>query len=85
MIEELTVRLRVVDESGDPVEGAFVSVLESTVAFPEIALVTDRHGMVKLMLPKGRFVIGANDGDRRGELTLLGDRKSRDEVTLRLR
>jgi hypothetical protein len=63
------VLFRVVNESGVPVEGAFVSVVRSNVAFPEIALVTDRSGVVQLSLPKGRFVIGANaEGERYGEM-----------------
>ena len=65
------VRLRVVDETGVPVEGALVSVLRSTVAFPEIALVTDVNGVVMLPLPEGRFVIGANaEGERHGQVQL---------------
>lgn len=68
MSDETPVRLRVVDETGAPVGGAFVSVLQSTVAFPEIALVADEDGVVKLLLPDGHFVIGADDGERHGEV-----------------
>ncbi len=60
MNEETPVRFRVVDEHGLPVEGAFISMLRSTVAFPEISLVTDQDGMVQLFLPAGKFMIGAD-------------------------
>ena len=40
MTDESSTRLKVVDENGAAVPGAFVSVLRSTVAFPEKGLST---------------------------------------------
>ncbi len=70
MSDTATVRLMVVDKHGAPVEGALVSVLRSTVAFPEIALVSDADGMVRLPLQKGRYVLGAVAGSASGEIEL---------------
>ena len=70
MTDESSTRLKVVDENGAAVPGAFVSVLRSTVAFPEIALVTDHNGSVRLTLPGGRFVIAADASGKHGEVEL---------------
>ena len=71
MTDAKSVRVKVVDERGVGIPGAFVSILRSTVAFPEIALVTDRDGAVQLSLPEGKFVIGANAlGKGQGELEI---------------
>lgn len=58
-----------VDESGEPVAGAFVSVAWSNVPYPEIALVTDAKGKVQMPLPEGRYRIVAHAADgRRGSI-----------------
>ncbi len=62
---EKPVRLRVVDESGVAVKGAFISVLRSTVPFPEISLITGENGVVKTFLPYGKFVIGVDAPENR--------------------
>ena len=49
----------VVDANGQAVSEAFVSVEAAGAPFPEIALITDGSGMVRLNLPKGPFRIGA--------------------------
>lgn len=87
MSDEKPVRFRVVDETGAPVEGAFVSVLRSTIAFPEIALVTDENGIVQLSLPHGRFVIGADASEeRRAEVELeSGKNNLEEDVVLTVR
>jgi hypothetical protein len=87
MSDEKPVRFRIVDETGSPVEGAFVSVLRSTVAFPEIALVTDGNGIVQLSLPEGRYVIGANaTGERHGEVEVDSGKNSlKDDIVLTIR
>jgi hypothetical protein len=60
---------RVVDEAGEPVAGAFVSVAWSNVPYPEIALLTDAEGKVQMPLPKGQFRIVAHAADgRRGSI-----------------
>lgn len=84
MNDEKPVRFQVVNEIGRPVEGAFVSVLRSTVAFPEIALVTDGNGIAQLFLPEGRFVIGADAaGERHGEVEFDSKGKGpRQEIVL---
>jgi hypothetical protein len=50
---------RVVDGSGRPVPGAFVTVIEGTVPMPEIALVTGEKGDFVMSLPEGRFRVRA--------------------------
>lgn len=65
--------VKVLDEAGLPVEGAFVAVEESSVPFPEIALVTDIDGGTQLFLPKGRFRICAyGENNRRGSAEAIG-------------
>ncbi len=65
------VLFRIVNEMGVPMEGAFVSVVRSSVAFPEIALAADSGGFVQLCLPEGKFVIGANaEGERYGQMEI---------------
>ncbi len=84
---EREILLRVVDEAGAAVAGALVSVPRSTVAFPEIALVSDGQGLVRLTLPEGRFVIAAHGGDRRqGQLELdSGTQDPAETIILTLR
>lgn len=65
-------RGRVVDEYGDPVQGALVSVEWSTCAVPEITLVSGPDGGFRLGLPEGRFRIGARWGERRGSSEVAG-------------
>ena len=50
---------RVVDTTGRPVPGAFVTVIEGTVPVPEIALVTGEEGEFAMALPEGRFRVRA--------------------------
>lgn len=87
MSDEKPVRFRVLDETGAPVEGAFVQVLRSTVAFPEIALVTDENGVVQLSLPEGKFVIGADaSGERHVKVELnSGENGLEEDVILTVR
>lgn len=66
-------RGRVVDSSGHPVPGATVSVVWSTVPVPEMALVTDVNGVVRLNLPPGRFRLRAHAPDgKSGEAEVEG-------------
>jgi hypothetical protein len=57
--------VRVVDKAGAPVAGALVSVAWSTVPFPEIALVTDSNGEVRMQLAEGEYQIVAHAADGR--------------------
>ena len=71
--------VRVVDESGTPVAGALVSVAWSNIPYPEISLVTDPSGEVRLPLSQGRFRIVAHAADgRHGSLeAAIGEEDSR--------
>jgi hypothetical protein len=51
---------RVIDAGGAPVPGALVTIVESTVPMPEIALVCDSDGRFTLRLPPGRFTLRAH-------------------------
>jgi anaerobic C4-dicarboxylate transporter len=50
----------VIDEFGNPVTGAFVSVEASTYPTIDIASVTGKNGLFKLILPPGDFSIIAS-------------------------
>ena len=58
---------RVVDESGAAVPDAIVTIVESTVPMPEIALLCDAGGRFSLRLPAGRFTFRAHAGGRSGD------------------
>jgi hypothetical protein len=58
---------RVVDGRGAPLPGALVSIIDSSVPVPEIALMTDAAGRFTLRLPDGRFTFRANAGERSGD------------------
>jgi hypothetical protein len=61
------VRGRVVGAAGDPVAGALVVILESSVPVPEIALQADADGRFALRLPPGRFTLRAHGPDGTGD------------------
>jgi len=66
-------RGRVIDASGHPVAGAFVSVVWGTAPTPEIARRTDDAGAFHVALPDGRFRIRARVSDgRSGEVEVEG-------------
>ena len=54
------VRICVTDTAGRPLPEATVSVVDSSVPFPEIAMLTNELGVVELLLPKGQFTFGAH-------------------------
>jgi hypothetical protein len=58
---------RVVDASGAPVPNALVTIVESTVPMPEIALMADQDGRFSLRLPPGRFTLRAHGGGGSGD------------------
>lgn len=63
---------RVVDETGAPVSEALVSIVESTVPMPEIALVSDSRGSFALRLPPGLFTFRAHAAGGIGEAEVEG-------------
>lgn len=73
----------VVESSGEPVPGALVVIVESSVVMPELAVQCDESGRFGLRLPDGRFTFRAHAPDGRpGEATIEvpGDRELRIEI-----
>ena len=65
------VRLRIVDAHGHAVADSAVSLVSSTVPFPEITLLANRQGVIELRLPAGRFTFRAQAPDgRTGDLII---------------
>lgn len=66
--------VHVVDETGRPVAGAFVTVEWGTAPAPEITLLTDAEGRARFGLPPGRFRIraAAPDGEGTSEVDVPG-------------
>ena len=65
-------RILVLNEDGRPAAQAVVTVLRSTVPFPEIALLTDDAGSVLLQLPPGAFTFRVRAGaDAVGEVEVV--------------
>lgn len=59
------------DESGNPVAGALISVVESSVPVPEVATRTASDGRFVLGLPSGTFRVAAHLAGRAlGETSL---------------
>jgi len=74
---------RVVDRHGRAVAGARLAVVESTVPFPEVALIADAEGRVSLALRPGRFTFRAHAPDgQTGEVEVEGG--SPGEVVVRV-
>jgi hypothetical protein len=75
---------KVVDEKGQPIEGAYVSVEWGTGPTPEITLVTGSDGGFRLGLPEGRFRIRARlPGHETGVVEVEGG-PSEVEIMIRL-
>lgn len=74
---------RVVDQRGDPVPDALVSIVEGTVPMPEIALLVDAGGRFRLRLPDGRFTLRAHAAGGSGdtEVEIPRDREALITVT----
>jgi hypothetical protein len=54
------------------VPGALVTIVESSVPMPEIALVCDERGRFSLRLPPGRFKLSAHAAEGSGEADAEG-------------
>jgi hypothetical protein len=54
------------------VPGALVTIVESSVPMPEIALVCDERGRFSLRLPPGRFKLSAHAAEGSGEADAAG-------------
>jgi hypothetical protein len=63
------------------VPGALVTIVESTVPMPEIALVCDERGRFSLRLPPGRFKLRAHGGGGSGDAEAEGA-PSGDEILI---
>lgn len=58
-----------------------MTIVESTVPMPEIALMCDEHGRFSLRLPPGRFVLRAHGGGGTGETEVEGA-PARDDILI---
>jgi hypothetical protein len=72
---------RVVHSDGQPVPGALVSIVESTVPMPEIAMKADEDGRFALRLPPGRFRLRAHGQDGTGDVEVEGA-PAEDEIVI---
>jgi hypothetical protein len=63
------------------VPDALVTIVESTVPMPEIALMCDARGHFSLRLPPGRFVLRAHGGGGSGDAEVEGA-PARDEILI---
>ncbi|MEM8670321.1 MAG: hypothetical protein AAGG48_22545 [Planctomycetota bacterium] len=66
MEEPVTVKIEVVESTGDPSPGAFVSLEESSVPFPEMMLVSNEDGHSSVFLDEGKYRFRAQKDDRIG-------------------
>ena len=58
-----------------------MTIVESTVPMPEIALLCDARGRFSLRLPPGRFTLRAHGGGSSGEAEVEGA-PSQDEIVI---
>lgn len=75
---------KVVDDKGQPVEGAYVSVEWGTGPTPEITLVTGPDGRFRLGLPEGRYRIRARLPGRETGVAEVEGGSSETEIVVRL-
>ncbi len=72
----------VVDSKGRPVEAAAVTVVWASRPIPEIAVLTDRDGSLRIALPPGHYTLRAVSRDGwSGEVAVDGDAQ---DFTIRL-
>ena len=77
--------VRVIDAQGNPLEGAFVTVISGSAPTPEITLLTDASGRVRLGLPPGTFTIQAQAPDGSQATAEAVGGASPDEIEVRLK
>jgi hypothetical protein len=85
-LSALAARFCSVDEGGRALSGALLTVVRSSVPFPEVAFVADESGCATLHLPAGEFTVRAHAGDGlTGELSVSsrGEGNARFEIVLR--
>jgi hypothetical protein len=75
----------VVTPEGEPVQGAFVTIAQSSVPVPEIAVVTDAGGRFQLRLPAGRFTLRAHAGGHVTDTAVETPRDTQIDIVLRER
>jgi hypothetical protein len=76
-------RFEIVDAKGNPVTDAGLTVVRSSVPFPEVALVPDERGIVTVFLPEGRFTLRALEpGGRTAEITVETPAKANENVRI---
>ena len=69
--------IAVVDRTGLPVPDADVSVVDSSIPFPEIALLSDDNGVVQVFLPAGHYTFRAHGpGGVEGTTRVISDGSS---------
>jgi hypothetical protein len=70
-VTRVITRFRIVEADSRPIAAAMLSVVRSSVPFPEIALLSDDQGVVEICLPPGQFTLRAQSPDgRTGEVTM---------------
>jgi hypothetical protein len=60
----------VVDDNDEPVAGAHLEIVASTVRLPEFGMTSDSNGQVSINLPPGTFRLRAERAGRYGEVTV---------------
>lgn len=76
--------VRVLDGLGNPVAGAFVTVISGTAPTPEITLLTNAEGRARLGLPPGTFTLQAQSPDGTKVTAEATGGPSDEEIELRL-
>lgn len=76
--------VRVLDAGGNPVAGAFVTVVSGSAPTPEITLLTNAEGRARLGLPSGTFTLQAQTPDGTKATVDVAGGESPDEIEVRL-
>jgi hypothetical protein len=85
-VSRTAIRLRIVDAQGQAVSDGTLSVVRSTVPFPEVALIPDEQGIVEVRLPDGTFTFRAvGPGGSTGEVTVESQAAANTVVDIEVR
>lgn len=68
MSQSTAVSIHVLNSDSDPVEGAFLTFGASQPPLPEMALVTNSQGIVRMALPLGSYRVAAQKDASYGEV-----------------